>query len=112
MEKLDDLMDEFMDDQSIIHFDESARRKLLFSSIRRLRLARRTRRQCGVPGCSDRSVRSSHTIQHNALSRIAVDGHVITPRISPPKGELLHRVLNGRRGRVVNGRDVLQKDAA
>lgn len=89
MEKLDELMDEFMDDQSIIHFDESARRKLLFSSLRQLRLARKTRRRCGVPGCSERSVRSSHTIQRNALSRIAEDGHVITPRISPAKGELL-----------------------
>lgn len=77
------VLDDFLDDRNIINYDKSTANQLLFRSILKRRKAWKRRRICMLPECNNRTILRSHTVARaSSLHHIAVDGHVLTPRVS------------------------------
>jgi hypothetical protein len=86
---IDSLMEEYLNDNQLIHTDMAEASRVLFSAITWARKARTHRRKCKFPGCTATTIRTSHTLPRAAsLAYLAEHGHVLTPEVRPPKGAL------------------------
>jgi len=72
--------DAFWDDRTIIFGSESEKKRKLFEHVKRLSKAWDRSGLCMYRGCTEPSIRRSHTIHRaGSLERIAEDQHVLTP---------------------------------
>lgn len=79
---LDEVMDEYRADHSIVFRDESERRKYLFGSLDAVEKGWKKSRGCMVPSCTHKSIARSHTVPRAMLSeRVSDAGRVLTPAL-------------------------------
>lgn len=91
---MDEVSEQYAEDNQIIFENESARAKLRFGTLhKRLREWGKAKR-CLVPGCTRRSISRSHAVPKGmSLSEIAEVGHVLVPALDHTTEELcLQRV--------------------
>lgn len=76
---IDRATDELIEDDLPAFGGEGQLRGLLFGQINKFGRAWRRPSNCIFPGCQNRSIRASHTIQESALRLIAENGMLLTP---------------------------------
>jgi len=78
---------EYENDPNIIFYDEPRRRSKLYYSVSRKIKSWNRQKQCIYRGCTNRSIRQSHSIQKlGALKEISSNSHVLTPRFNQEEG--------------------------
>ena len=87
---LDQVMDEYADNNKIIFSSEAERAKNHFGFVnKRLRDWKRTK-ECVVPGCTERSINKSHTIPKGlSLKQISENEHLLSPQFDQQIGEIV-----------------------
>lgn len=82
-----EVLDEYADDHTIVFSNESERNEHFYKFLR-LKIERwKTSRRCIYVGCTNKSVRKSHTIsKSNNLKLICENGKLLTPFLDDKKG--------------------------
>lgn len=79
---LDVVTDAYLDNQNIVFRNDSERRALAFGWLAARKKAWEKSRTCMCPGCTNKSIRHSHTIPGSALRLIAEEGHLLHPEFN------------------------------
>lgn len=85
-EAIDCVMNELPEDDLPAFGGERQLRGLLFGQVSRFGRRWRRASNCVYPGCAERSIRASHTIQESALCLIAENGTLFTPGFDLGRG--------------------------
>jgi hypothetical protein len=88
---IDRATDELLDDDLPAFGGEGQLRGLLFGQLNRFGRYWRRPSNCIFPGCGNRSIRASHTIQESALRLIAENGMLMTPSFDLSRGQPIIR---------------------
>ena len=84
---IDRATDELIEDDLPAFGGEGQLRGLLFGHLKRFRRNWQRPSTCIFPGCGNRTIRASHTIQESALRLIAENGMLLTPSFNLGRGE-------------------------
>lgn len=85
---LDEITDEYEQNNRIIFQNESERARQHFATVHRSLKDWSKSRQCMVPGCGKRSIKRSHTVPKSmSLHVISESGHVFSPSFDQVRGE-------------------------
>lgn len=85
---LDEITDEYEQNNKIIFQNESERARLHFATVHRRLKDWSKSRQCMVPGCGQRSIKRSHTVPKSMSLRVIEEsGHVLAPSFDQKRGK-------------------------
>jgi hypothetical protein len=84
---IDEITSEYEDNHHIIFDSESERRGIHYSGVNRRLKSWNRRKQCIYRGCTEKSIRRSHSIQKSGpLKEISKNSHVLTPAFNQNNG--------------------------